>query len=596
MSVELSYQKVIASSKHQIDVIKRKIRKVVLFRILSFTVLTSLVTWSIVEKFSELLWFIPIPIVGFLLLIKWNNQLRRKSDVQNEIIDINQSELKALEGDYNDFSGGDQFQKENHDYAHDMDLFGNKSIFQYINRTTSEGSEKQLADYFNYFETDQEEIVKRQAAVKELTDELEWRQLFLAHGRVFKQTGSSVKGLAEWMKTGIEDFESEGVWRMLIWLAPFYAITVVTLSVLGFYSGVYALLFLTLPLSLVGRKLKTINHHHTKSSKYLDNLKKNKVLTTFIEEKSFESEKLNEIKSTLIQGGTNASTKIGELAKIVETLDNRSNPLFAFLANAFMLWDIKYTLQLKKWLKENKVEVDKWINAVYLMESYISFSNFSYNNPVFTYPTITDEYPINAIDLGHPLLKVNRIDNDYRLAGLKQFTIITGANMAGKSTFLRAVGVNLIIAMCGMPVCAKKFEFKPIRLFSSMRTADSLSDSESYFYAELKRLKSIVDELKGGERLFVILDEILKGTNSKDKAEGSKKFVAQLIKYDLAGIIATHDLSLCTLQELYPQNIQNKYFDVEIVNDELDFDYKLKDGICSNMNAEYLMQKMGITE
>jgi DNA mismatch repair ATPase MutS len=188
-----------------------------------------------------------------------------------------------------------------------------------------------------------------------------------------------------------------------------------------------------------------------------------------------------------------------------------------------------------------------------------------------------------------------RVVNNFELDNLQKFTIITGANMAGKSTFLRAIGVNLILAMSGASVSATKFSFTPLPLFSSMRTADSLSENESYFYSELKRLQLIVNKLKSGEKLFIILDEILKGTNSKDKAEGSKKFVQQLINYKTAGIIATHDLSLCSLKNDFPSQIENSYFDVEIENDNLIFDYKLKPGICSNMNAQFLMKKMGIT-
>ena len=230
-------------------------------------------------------------------------------------------------------------------------------------------------------------------------------------------------------------------------------------------------------------------------------------------------------------------------------------------------------------------------------EAISSFANFNYNHPTYSLPILSDKTVLKAKDLGHPLLPSNtRVTSDFDLHDLNQFTIITGANMAGKSTFLRAVGINLVLATVGAKVCSSSFTFRPTPLFSSMRTSDSLSENESYFYSELKRLQMIVEKLKSGEKLFVILDEILKGTNSKDKAEGSKKFVSQLIKHPVAGIIATHDLSLCSLSDEYPSNIKNQYFDVELENDELVFDYKLKEGICSNMNAAYLMKKMGITE
>jgi len=252
--------------------------------------------------------------------------------------------------------------------------------------------------------------------------------------------------------------------------------------------------------------------------------------------------------------------------------------------------------KLKEWLSSNSEEIKNWFEAVYEMETVSSLGNFHFNNPTNNFPEMDKDIVLSAENLAHPLLNnKTRVVNNFELDNLQKFTIITGANMAGKSTFLRAIGVNLILAMSGASVSATKFSFTPLPLFSSMRTADSLSENESYFYSELKRLQLIVNKLKSGEKLFIILDEILKGTNSKDKAEGSKKFVQQLINYKTAGIIATHDLSLCSLKNDFPSQIENSYFDVEIENDNLIFDYKLKPGICSNMNAQFLMKKMGIT-
>ena len=203
---------------------------------------------------------------------------------------------------------------------------------------------------------------------------------------------------------------------------------------------------------------------------------------------------------------------------------------------------------------------------------------------------------INSKKLGHPLLKnEQRIDNDYQIKQ-EEFFIITGANMAGKSTFLRTVSLSIVMANIGLPVCAQSFEYSPIRLITSMRTSDSLADDASYFFSELKRLKFIVDQINPealGDNYFVILDEILKGTNSTDKAIGSKKFVQKLVASNSTGIIATHDLSLCEIEKDLSQ-IQNYYFDAEIIDDELHFDYKLKEGICKNMNASFLLKKMEI--
>ena len=202
---------------------------------------------------------------------------------------------------------------------------------------------------------------------------------------------------------------------------------------------------------------------------------------------------------------------------------------------------------------------------------------------------------MDAIELGHPLLDPStRIDNDMNLAKPGEFLIITGANMAGKSTFLRTVGVNLILAMNGAVTCAKSFKFAPIEMLTSVRATDSLQDHESYFYAELKRLKMLIDKLKEGKPIFIIVDEMLRGTNSRDKQEGSRQFIMQLMELKGVGMIATHDLSLGTLQDEFPDYAKNKRFEVDITDGHLSFDYKLRDGISQNLNATFLMKKMGI--
>ncbi len=228
-----------------------------------------------------------------------------------------------------------------------------------------------------------------------------------------------------------------------------------------------------------------------------------------------------------------------------------------------------------------------------------SLANFKFNHPVFIFPEIKESKEIiKAINLGHPLLNTKkRIDNDFTI-NKEEFFIVTGANMAGKSTFLRTVSLSIVMANCGLPVCAERYQYQPIKLITSMRTTDSLTEDESYFYSELKRLKFIVDELDTevfGKEYFIILDEILKGTNSKDKAIGSKKFVEKLTKSKSTGIIATHDVSLCAL-EIDFSEVKNYYFDAKINNNELYFDYTFKKGICKNMNASFLLQKMGIID
>ncbi len=591
------YQNRIKDNQQKLSFLTKKLSRIVIARVGAFLFLSLIIFLSIYFDKPSYLWLIITPIIAFFAFIKLNQKLKRRHNLTEAIITLDEREIKVLNGDFSAFENGKEHQQPNHDYAHDLDVFGEKSIFQYLNRTSSKESEAKLAHHLSDFNTSNTTIKAKQEAIKELTHQIEWRQLFLANGTLFKRNKKTHKDLFNWLNTGINEMNSNSIWLVTLWGIPLLTLFPTILLAMGLIKIQLFLLYLIIPLAVVGRKLALINFHHKASSVYTDILKKNGVLTGLIEQHSFQSDKLQHIKHQLVNEDIIASEEIDKLAKIVQNLDNRSNPLFAFLANALLLWDLQFLFKLKKWMAKNGSQVEKWFDGVYEIESYLSFSTFAFNNHSYVYPTLTEDNLLTATDLGHPLIaNNNRVNNDYTINNLHEFTIITGANMAGKSTFLRSVGINLILAMNGMPVCAKSFAFKPIKLFTSMRTADSLSDSESYFYAELKRLKAIVDKLKDGEVLFVILDEILKGTNSKDKAEGSKKFVAQLIQYPLTGIIATHDLSLCTLADTYPNNITNQYFDVELLEDDLVFDYKLKNGVCSNMNAEYLMKKMGITD
>jgi DNA mismatch repair ATPase MutS len=283
---------------------------------------------------------------------------------------------------------------------------------------------------------------------------------------------------------------------------------------------------------------------------------------------------------------------LGELAGL---LDQRLNILVGLFLNGMILWDIKYLLRLEKWKRQYAEYLLPWLDMMGEWDALQSLGRYAFNYPEHVYPQVKEgEFHLIAKELGHPLLKPGvRVCNDMALHKTGEFLIITGANMAGKSTFLRTVGSNLILASCGAPVCAQSYSFVPIPLITSIRAHDSLEDNESYFYAELKQLKKVIDQLDQGPA-FVIVDEMLRGTNSRDKQTGSRKFIEQLIRKKGVGMIATHDLALGTLADDYPDYAFNKRFEVDITDDQLTFDYKLRDGISQNLNATFLMEQMGI--
>ncbi len=314
-----------------------------------------------------------------------------------------------------------------------------------------------------------------------------------------------------------------------------------------------------------------------------------------MESADFQSEYLKKLQKE-VSSPQSAEKVFSSLKSLVKEFEYRQNLAVGIFLNSLFLWDIRCVYHLWYWHSKHHKKLADWLNVISEMDALISLGNYANNHPDFTYPEIQEgDFILNAKELGHPLLHPEkRVDNDFELNGWSKVMIVTGANMAGKSTFLRTVGVNLILGRLGTPVCADKMVFNPVDIYTNMRTTDSLLKDESYFFAELKRLKGVLDRLKNGERIFIILDEMLKGTNSVDKLEGSKKLIRKLIQYQSVSLIATHDLKLSELEKEFPEQVLNSCFEIRIENDEMVFDYKLSDGVTKTMNATFLMKKMGI--
>jgi DNA mismatch repair ATPase MutS len=291
-----------------------------------------------------------------------------------------------------------------------------------------------------------------------------------------------------------------------------------------------------------------------------------------------------------------ASAEIKNLENILNRFEVRLNILAFIILNTFFLWDLWQIIALNTWRKTNKNFVANWFNAIAELEVTGSFSVLNFNNAGWCFPEIADEhFTLSGKQIGHPLIpKKQRVNNDFSINGTARIDLITGSNMAGKSTFLRSLGVNMILAYAGSAVCAESFIVSVVQLMSSMRIEDNLAENTSTFYAELKKLKSIIDAVNQQEKTFILLDEILRGTNSLDRHTGSKALIQQLIRQHAIGIIATHDIELSKLENDFSAAIKNYHFDVQVNGEELYFDYKLKHGICRSMNASVLMKQIGI--
>ncbi|EZH71405.1 DNA mismatch repair protein MutS [Aquimarina atlantica] len=529
-----------------------------------------------------------IGITAFIFLVNRHTDLSYSKNKLQKLIDINTLELDIFEGDVTKLTPGKEYIDATHPYSHDIDLFGEQSFFQYANRTTTLAGKNKLAAILSANAI--EHIEKKQEAIKNISKLPEWRQEFSAIASLVN-VSVSVSLIQKWLQNYTAFVPK--VMRILPAIVSGISLILLTLLFLNMITFTMFLIWFFIGLGITGTQLKKINKLYSNANKVKDTFEQYYKLVDKIENANFEAALLQEKQQLVISDKEKASQTLKQFASILNAFDQRNNMMFGVLANGLLLWDILQSYRIEQWIVKNHNKVAQWFEVIAFFDAYNSLGNFTFNHPDYIYPKITSNHSIlKAKELGHPMLNAHkRIDNDITI-DKEQFLIITGANMAGKSTFLRTVALQIVMSNMGLPICAKSCEYRPIKLISSMRTSDSLSDDASYFFSELTQLKKIVNALEKDE-YFIILDEILKGTNSKDKAAGSRKFVEKLVKAKATGIIATHDLSLCEIASELHQ-VENRFFDAQIVNDELFFDYKFKDGVCQNMNASFLLKKMGI--
>lgn len=594
MTVSLNnyYGKQLHKHQESLQYIQKQINRIVWFRFLSFLI-GLVISYFLINKFGWSLIWVSLPFIAlFLLLVKKHEELKwLKSYYANRVV-ICEMEFKSLEGDQSLFDDGNAFIDPAHPYSSDMDLFGPNSICQYLNRSISSGGKIKLANALSTV-GNKEIIEKKQHAIKELSERPEWRHDFRANGMMMGDDEADKDELVKWLK-GSDLFYKKNFFELAAIILP---ILVLLSLILSFWiiPVRIPILFILLQLGIVGIFLRKINQQHVNISRKHDLIRQFGKLLSKIEYLQARSDLLIEWRSKLVKEDFSSEKEINKLSNLLRLFDNRLNMIAGFVLNGLFMWDIQCLIRMEKWKNRNKGNFITWLHVLEEYDALSSLANYAFNNPEFIYPDLAQEKHQYVFEgIAHPLIPpAERIANDFSINGEGQMTIVTGSNMAGKSTFLRSLGVNLILAMAGAPVCAKKFVFYPVQLFSNMRVGDDLSNRESTFYAELKRLKQIIEKTKSTE-LFILLDEILKGTNSNDKLTGSIALIRQLVLTDSVGVIATHDLALGKLEEELADKVRNFNFEVEIKNEEFHFDYKLKEGICKVLNATELMRKMGL--
>lgn len=524
----------------------------------------------------------------FGLLINRHNSLKTTRDFFKNLSTINQNEAKLAKLELQQQQDGASFSDNKHPYASDLDIFGKHSLFQLLNRAESNNGQAMLADWLKY-PTAKTELLQRQESIKELKDKIDWRQEFQA-----KLIGSyleeeSLQKFSLWLNKN--DFKKPPLLFLFLWVTPMIAVLALVLylnSIISIYIFAVPILVHLWALRKVFNATKEATELAQLGSKLLKALKNG---IQHIEDSEFETKSLQEWKKEL----NGASKQIKELENLLYKLQNRANIIYG-IVNIFLLSDIRLMVAISRWKEQTKDKFPVWNETLANFEAINSLAGFAFANEAYKFPTFSDkEYTIKSTELGHPLIPQNEsITNDFTMEGRGGIGLITGSNMAGKSTFLRTLGINMVLAYVGAPVCAKSMELSMLRIFTCMRTEDALEESTSSFYAELKRIRQLLDQTEaGGIPTFYLLDEILKGTNSADRHLGAKSLSYQLNNSNAMGLISTHDLELTALEGQIPR-LTNYSFHCDIVEDKLHFDYKLRNGTCNSFNASKLMELMGI--
>lgn len=531
-------------------------------------------------------------IVAFAILLKRHIMLRAAIDLVKRRIEVNEEELAALQDDFTAFEDGTEFMEPAHSFSSDLDLFGRRSLFQRLNRTGTRGGKQSLAEAFR--SNDMTAVQSRQDAVKELAGMSEWRESFRAFGKGFEEDANLYKRLDFWQ--ALPKPKSFLLRKAVLW--PLSALFPLVAIILGIVYGLQELdvliWFALFNLALLGSLVKFLKSERTQVDELSKSISGYVAMIDLLENTAFKSEELQKLQKQLMHEDVAAGKVLSELRVILDRLDSMDNLVATISLNALFLYHLHALKSLYDWKEKYAQSIAGWVKTLGEADRFVSLSGFAANHASFSYPKVEEGLTFMAESIGHPFLaNENRVDNSIHFDGF-QFVILTGSNMAGKSTFLRTLGVSIVLAGLGVPVCAKSFQCAPMQLLSSMKPQDSLDGNQSYFQAEVTRLRAMMDRMEAGQLSFVLLDEILRGTNSVDKQNGTRAFLQKIKEFKLLGVIATHDVEIAEMTAEAPATFSNQYFESTLVDGELKFDYQLRPGVCTTPNATDLMRARGI--
>ena len=594
MNPKNHYTERLSLTKGQLQQVKKQIFRISMLRLTLFIAGVA----GIYFFFSQtplLIVCICLTFLPLFILVKIHNRFFIRKEWLETQARIIQEELQALSGDYSSFEDGKEYVNPEHPYSFDLDIFGRRSLFQSINRTCTFFGKDRLAKWLQNHLHEKTSIEKRQEMVREISEHTLFREQFRVAGLVHHGQSSDAEKIQAWSQSPAQYLHAGWV-KAFIWGVPVINSLLLITSLIGWTSfsclGLSFGIFLVLSFGII-KRATYIQETYGKQLKSLNGYAR---LIALAKAEDWKSAGMLELMERFNLNGQSPVQALQQLSKELDRLDLRNNQFLYVLLEGSIFFQLQEIVRIERWKVRYGQHISEWLETVSELDALCSLGTFAYNHPQYTYPELTEKpFYFLATQMGHPLMPVSQcVKNDATIPSRPFFLIITGANMAGKSTYLRTIGVNYLLACVGAPVCCERLKLHPNQLITSLRTSDSLSDNESYFFAELKRLKRIIDLLNQGQQLFIILDEILKGTNSMDKQKGSFDLIRQFMQLKANGIIATHDLLLGSLIKQFPEEIRNYCFEADIKDNELTFSYKLREGVAQNMNACFLMKKMGI--
>ncbi len=575
--------------------LKRSINQVSFYRLGAF--LIGIAGIYLVGRYGSIYMLLVFLLTSFVFmqLVMKQAKLQQQHDFNKNLLSVLENEINQLKENKNSYDDGSGFADASHPYTDDLDIFGPFSLFHLINRSNTQNGKAILADWYKK-PADKNTIEERQQAIKELKQKI--KATFDFRANLLPFINQEMEKLGAAIQNGLKKrigFTDQKWLKIYVAILPYLVgILIICASFSTVFLEIIALilLFNFFLSGIYGRQIMSV---HSGFSKCAGQLNSYSTVLKWIEEEKWESQYLIDlVKQCQHQNGEKTYPKIADLATIIKQFDLMNTPIAAIFLNLLFLWGIRCSVKVANWHQTSSKLILNGFEVISAFEALISLSTLHYNHPDWPFPTITNEFQVETSALGHPLIASEKcISNNFSMK-TKTVDVITGSNMAGKSTFLRTLGINLVLAYAGAPVCAESLMVSVLKIVSYMRIKDSLNESTSTFKAELDRLKMILVKTASENDTLVLIDEMLRGTNSKDKYAGSKAFIERLVSQQTAALVATHDLQIADLADNFPEKVRNFHFDIRMQNQDMFFDYKLKDGACKTFNAAILLREIGL--